>query len=55
MAKSDWNAKALANGFLQGLCDTKDSIISLDLLNDLDSLIASKIDNRLEEQKRERG
>nr|XP_033466077.1 uncharacterized protein LOC117246330 [Epinephelus lanceolatus] len=58
VAKSEWNAAALIDVFVQGLSENiKDQPVSIDLPEDLDSLIALsiKIDKRLSERELERG
>lgn len=57
-AESEWNAAALADAFFQGLSgNIKDHLVSMDLPEDLDSLIAVaiKIDKRITERDQDRG
>ena len=57
-SESEWNNAALTDAFFQGLSESvKDQLISTDLPEDLDSLIALaiKIDKRLTDRDQERG
>lgn len=57
-AESKWNAAALADAFFQGLSgDIKDHLVSIDLPEELDLLIAVaiKINKRLTELEQDRG
>lgn len=57
-AESEWNPAALTDAFFQGLSESvKNQLISIDLPEDLDSLIAMavKIDKRLTKRDQERG